>query len=108
MSIKSPRRLSQKSFFLYQQRVISSSIFQFFVLGSFLLIFGFEALINPAHAYIGPGLGIGSLMIIVGIGLSILLAIVAIFWYPIKRMIFGRAEESEDDDDDEDDDEEDH
>ena len=72
------------------------------ILGA-LFIVGFESLIKPAHAYIGPGLGLGSLMIIVGLGLSVLLAVIAIFWYPLKRMIFGSSEELDQDDDDDED-----
>jgi hypothetical protein len=41
----------------------------------------------PAYAYVGPGLGLGALGVILGILLSIFLAIVGIFWYPIKRLI---------------------
>ncbi|MCB2227046.1 MAG: hypothetical protein KQH53_10250 [Desulfarculaceae bacterium] len=41
-----------------------------------------------AQAYVGPGLGLGALGAIAGVIFSILLAILAVFWYPIKRM-FG-------------------
>ena len=41
----------------------------------------------PAHAYIGPGLGLGALGVILGIFTSIFLAIIGIIWYPIKRFI---------------------
>lgn len=48
----------------------------------------FVALIPlPAHAYIGPGLGVGVISAIFGIILAVGLAIFAIIWYPIKRMI---------------------
>lgn len=40
-----------------------------------------------ASAYVGPGLGVGALGVIIGIISSIFLAIVGIFWYPIKRFI---------------------
>ena len=40
-----------------------------------------------AHAYVGPGLGLGALGVMLGIFTSILLAIIGIFWYPIKRLI---------------------
>lgn len=43
--------------------------------------------ISPAHAYLGPGLGAGTIGVILGIAGSILLALFAIFWYPIKRML---------------------
>lgn len=36
--------------------------------------------------YIGPGLGGGVFALIVGFLASIFLALVAIFWYPIKRL----------------------
>lgn len=40
-----------------------------------------------ASAYIGPGLGIGTLGVILGVLFSIILAIFAIVWYPFKRII---------------------
>lgn len=39
-----------------------------------------------AHAYMGPGLGLGFLGAVVGVISSILLGIAAIVWYPIKRL----------------------
>lgn len=39
----------------------------------------------PAEAYVGPGLGAGTLGVILGLLGSILIAIFAFFWYPIKR-----------------------
>jgi Na+-driven multidrug efflux pump len=39
-----------------------------------------------AHAYMGPGLGLGFLGAAFGVIGSILLGIVAIIWYPIKRL----------------------
>ena len=41
----------------------------------------------PAHAYIGPGAGAGAIAVVFGILGSIVMAFVAILWYPIKRMI---------------------
>lgn len=43
----------------------------------------------PAYAYIGPGLGLGAIAAVLGVLLSIFLALVAILWYPIKRLIKG-------------------
>jgi len=40
-----------------------------------------------AEAYVGPGLGTGTIGIILGILGSILIALVALFWYPLKRLI---------------------
>ena len=45
---------------------------------------------SPAFAYIGPGLGAGTVGVILGVLGSILIAIFAIFWYPIKRMLKKR------------------
>ena len=41
----------------------------------------------PAYGYIGPGLGAGVIGLIFGILFSIFLAVTAIFWYPIKRIV---------------------
>ncbi len=41
----------------------------------------------PAYAYVGPGLGLGALGAVMGVIFSVFLAIFAIFWYPIKRII---------------------
>ncbi len=51
----------------------------------------------PAAAYVGPGLGAGTLGVILGLVGSILLALFAFFWYPIKRVLFSskRAEEED-------------
>jgi membrane protease YdiL (CAAX protease family) len=43
-----------------------------------------------AYAYVGPGLGLGAIGTIVGVLLSILLALLAILWYPLKRL-FGKG-----------------
>jgi Na+/melibiose symporter-like transporter len=52
------------------------------VLGAALVVF------TPgvAHAYMGPGLGLGFLGAVFGVIGSILLGIAAIIWYPIKRL----------------------
>jgi hypothetical protein len=49
-----------------------------------------------AFAYIGPGLGAGTLGVVFGLLGSIFLALFAFFWYPIKRMIFRKGSESQD------------
>jgi hypothetical protein len=38
-------------------------------------------------AYIGPGLGAGTLAVIFGFIASIFLAIFALLWYPLKRLL---------------------
>lgn len=44
---------------------------------------------GAASAYIGPGMGAGALAAVVGVVGSILLAVFAVLWYPIKRMLKG-------------------
>ncbi len=55
----------------------------------FFVCFSFSSLLLPlpANAYIGPGIGLGALGVILGLIASILLAIFGVFWYPIKRLL---------------------
>ena len=46
-------------------------------------------LATQAHAYIGPGVGAGTIAVVFGVIASIILAFVAIVWYPIKRLFGG-------------------
>jgi len=39
-----------------------------------------------AHAYIGPGLASGTVTAVLGILAGILMLIVGVVWYPIKRL----------------------
>lgn len=48
------------------------------------------AMPGAAMAYIGPGMGAGALAAVVGVLGSIVLAIFAVLWYPLKRMLKGR------------------
>jgi len=41
----------------------------------------------PAEAYIGPGVGAGTIAVVLGILASIVMAFFAVLWYPVKRMI---------------------
>jgi hypothetical protein len=47
-----------------------------------------------AQAYIGPGVGAGAVAAVLGVLGSIFLAIVAVLYYPIKRMMKGRKPKS--------------
>ena len=52
-------------------------------------IFLFFSLMMPsfsADAYIGPGLGAGMIGLVIGILASIALTLLAIIWYPLKRI----------------------
>lgn len=40
-----------------------------------------------AHGYIGPGLGAGTIGAIFGLLASVLLAVFALLWYPLKRLL---------------------
>ena len=42
---------------------------------------------ETALAYVGPGLGLGAIGAIIGVVVAILLAILGVFWYPLKRML---------------------
>ena len=53
------------------------------------------SLAEPAHAYIGPGITGGSLVFLALLGLSILLALYALVWYPIKRRLKGKSKSDE-------------
>jgi len=52
-----------------------------------------------AHAYIGPGLGVGTIAIAFGFIASIFLALFALLYYPIKRLLAKKANKSEDEED---------
>lgn len=56
--------------------------------------------VPAAHAYIGPGLAASTLGVIIGVVVSILLAVFAIFWYPIKRfykrLVSGKKDVADD------------
>ena len=55
--------------------------------------------VSSAHAYVGPGLGLGAIAVVLGLVGSALLAIFTIFWYPIKRFFkkFGKSSNTESD-----------
>jgi uncharacterized membrane protein YhiD involved in acid resistance len=45
---------------------------------------------GTALAYVGPGIGAGALAVVLGVIGSILLAVFAIVWYPLKRLFNRR------------------
>jgi len=51
-------------------------------------------LVQPAYAYIGPGAGASAIAVVVGIIAAIFLALIAIIWYPLKRLL-GKKKETE-------------
>ncbi|MGB0496081.1 MAG: hypothetical protein ACPGJI_06975 [Kangiellaceae bacterium] len=61
----------------------------------FFLTLIFLLFSTSAQAYVGPGLGVGVIGAIIGVIGAILMAIIGVFWYPLKRM-FGKGEDDED------------
>jgi hypothetical protein len=53
---------------------------------SFVTAF-FMASPTMAQAYIGPGMGLGAVTAVLGVLAALLLAVVGLIWYPLKRMI---------------------
>jgi hypothetical protein len=47
----------------------------------------FILIVQPANAYVGPGLGAGAIGVALGIIGSIFLALFALIYYPIKRAL---------------------
>jgi hypothetical protein len=53
-----------------------------------LLVVGLAATLSDvAHAYIGPGAGLGAIGTVIAFVGALLLAIVGFVWYPIKRLL---------------------
>jgi hypothetical protein len=50
-----------------------------------------------ADAYVGPGLGVGAIAAFFGAVLAVLLAIVGVIWYPLKRLLNRRKSPAESD-----------
>ncbi len=44
----------------------------------------------PAHAYIGPGAGLGAIAITAAVVLGVILLLVGFVWYPLKRLLKSR------------------
>lgn len=56
----------------------------------FLTLIGLVLVATPAAAYIGPGMGAGAIAVVLGILASIVMAFVAVLWYPFKRLLKKR------------------
>ena len=48
----------------------------------------------PAQAYVGPGLGAGLIAAVSGFFIAVALALYAVFWLPVKRMIRKKPKDS--------------
>lgn len=42
---------------------------------------------SVAFAYIGPGLGAGAVTVVLGIASGLLMLVVGVVWYPVKKLI---------------------
>jgi len=56
-----------------------------------IIVLNATVLIPDVYAYVGPGLGLGAIGAFVGMVLAVLLAIVGVVWYPLKRMLNGMS-----------------
>jgi len=67
-------------------RTVTKYIFSFLVPASagFILVFLMPAI---SFGYVGPGLGAGTVGVVLGAIVSVFLALFAVIWYPIKRLI---------------------
>ena len=46
-----------------------------------------------ALAYIGPGAGLGGIAVLVALSLGVLLLVIGLVWYPLKRLLRGRSKD---------------
>ena len=61
-----------------------------------LLVIGWLLLFPlVVQAYIGPGIGVGVIGVVLGILVAIVLAFFAILWYPVKRLFVKRTNQKE-------------
>ena len=65
------------------------SVCLFFFLTAFLLWAG------DAYAYIGPGLGLGTIGVVLGFLASVFLAVFAVIFYPVKRLLKKKRKQKE-------------
>jgi hypothetical protein len=49
-------------------------------------------------AYIGPGMAVGTAIIVLGLALAFLLLLIALVWYPIQTLFFSKEQEEDEDD----------
>ena len=56
--------------------------FRLFVFSAALMLSG-----GQAFAYIGPGLGLGFIGVLIGVAAAIVLTLFGIIWYPLKRLL---------------------
>ena len=52
---------------------------------AFLIIFFLFS--TPSYAYLGPGLGLGLIVTVLGICLAVIIWIISIIWVPIQKIL---------------------
>ncbi|WP_420587431.1 hypothetical protein [Ruegeria sp.] len=50
---------------------------------------------DPAHAYIGPGAGLGAIAVTVAVLLGVLFLFVGLLWFPLKRLLRGSKDQAD-------------
>ena len=60
----------------------------FFVTTSLLFV-------QTAHAYIGPGAGLGAIAVTIALVIGILLLILGVVWFPLKRFLKSRSKQKD-------------
>lgn len=46
---------------------------------------------DHALAYIGPGAGLGAFLVAIALSLGVILLVIGLVWYPLKRAFNGRT-----------------
>jgi hypothetical protein len=62
---------------------LNKNVFSFLVL-IFIIVF---LMPKAGVAYVGPGLGLGPVGVILGLIAAVFMALFAVIWYPIKRLV---------------------
>ena len=60
----------------------------------FFTILFFSLISKPVLAYIGPGLGLGLVASILGLFFSVILFVVAIIWFPLRKLFKRNKDKS--------------
>lgn len=60
----------------------------------FFTILFYLLITKPVLAYIGPGLGLGLVASIIGLFFSIILFVVAIIWFPLRKLFKKNKDKS--------------
>lgn len=67
-------------------RFLDKNIFSFLDTSSLIFVLLFF-IPTTSFGYVGPGLGAGTIGVILGAIAAVFLALFAVIWYPIKRLI---------------------